>query len=181
MTSVQIVELDRLDLYLDALAEILQACVHDGASVNFILPFEIEDARNFWTEKVAGPLAAGKRILLIGLLDGRVAGTVQLDLATPPNQAHRADVTKLLVHPNHRRSGVARALMQQIEILATEEGRWLLTLDTASAGAEALYESLGYERIGQIPAYARAPTEDRFEPATFMFKLLQQTERARMP
>ena len=46
---------------LDRLAEILHACVHEGASVGFVLPFGVEDARAFWLERVAPAHATGKR------------------------------------------------------------------------------------------------------------------------
>ena len=178
---IEIVALDkeRLTRHLDDVAEILHACVHDGASVNFILPFEMNQARAFWLEKVAPALTGNKRIVLIAKVDGQVAGTVQLDLDTPPNQPHRAEVAKLLVHPRYRRLGVGRALMQRIESYGVNARRHLLTLDTAGDAAENLYASLGYERAGRIPGYARDPIEDRFDATTFMFKILQRPEGQR--
>lgn len=172
--AVEIVSLDKagFDRHLGRLAEILRACVHGGASVNFILPFEIGQARDFWLAKTAPGLAAGTRILLIATVDQEIAGTVQLDLATPPNQRHRAEVAKLLVHPDYRRLGIARALMCRIEADAREQHRSLLTLDTASRAAENLYAELGYERAGVIPGYARGPMDDRLETTVIMFKRL---------
>jgi ribosomal protein S18 acetylase RimI-like enzyme len=161
-----------LERHADPLTELLHACVHHGASVSFILPFDLNQARAYWREKVAPAVGAGGRLVLIATVAGEVAGTVQLDLDTWPNQAHRADVAKLLVHPRHRRAGLARALMLAVEDRAAAAGRWLLTLDTASEAAERLYLSLGYQRAGRIPDYARAPLEDRIEATTIMFKLL---------
>ncbi len=158
--------------HLDALAEILRACVHAGASVNFVLPFEIEDARAFWRDKVAPGLRTGTRVLLLASVEGQPAGTVQLGLDTPPNQAHRADVAKLLVHPRFRGLGLGRALMLAIEARAAAADRRLLTLDTADSFAEALYASLGYRRAGAIPDYAKHPFEDRWEATILMFKTL---------
>ncbi|MEJ1974649.1 MAG: GNAT family N-acetyltransferase [Acetobacteraceae bacterium] len=58
----------------------------------------------------------------------------------------------LLVAPEARRGGVARALMQQAERLAHEAGRTLLTLDArAGAAAEALCRALGWTEAGRIP------------------------------
>ena len=172
--AIQIIALSADDLTrrLEALSEILHACVHDGASVGFILPFEIDQARAFWTGKVAPALATRRRVVLVAALDGAVAGTVQLDLDTWPNQRHRADVAKLLVHPRYRRHGVGRALMTAIEPYAKAAGRTLLTLDTAGDAAERLYESLGYIIGGRIPGYARAALADRLEATTYMFKWL---------
>lgn len=158
---------------IERLAEILHACVHDGASVGFVLPFEMDDARAFWRGRIGPSLAAAKRIVLVAELDGRVAGTAQLDLDTMPNQRHRGEVSKVLVDPTLRRAGVARALMQEIERRAAAEGRWLLTLDTAGDAAEALYRSLGYHLAGAIPLYARDALEERFDATRLMYKDLR--------
>src|SRR5262249_4151946 len=105
--------------------------------------------------------------------DARIVGTVQIDCATPPNQAHRAEVLKLLVHPSTRRHGIARALMIAIEEIARADGRTLLTLDTwTGSHAELLYRSLGYVTVGVIPRYARGSLTPELEPATLMYKEL---------
>jgi GNAT superfamily N-acetyltransferase len=109
----------------------------------------------------------------------RIVGTVQLDLAVPPNQQHRAKVAKLLVHPAARRRGVARALMTALEAIAQSEGRTLLTLDTVTGGsAEPLYLSLGYISAGVIPRYARGSLRPDLEATTIMYKELAPAETA---
>jgi ribosomal protein S18 acetylase RimI-like enzyme len=158
---------------VDRLAEILHACVHDGASVGFVLPFGMEEARAFWRGKVAPSLAASNRIVLVAGFGDAIAGTAQLDLDTMPNQRHRGEVSKVLVDPNFRRAGVARALMREIERRAEREGRWLLTLDTAGEAAETLYRSLGYALGGALPLYARDPFEDRYDATRLMYKNLR--------
>src|SRR6185436_14174749 len=160
---------------VDALAGILHAVVHTGAGVSFIVPFSIDDARAFWVDKVLPGTRARTRCVVVARLDGRIVGTAQIDLATPPNQVHRAEVVKLLVHPSARRRGIARALMLALEALALAEGRTLLTLDTwTGSHAEHLYESLGYTTVGVIPRYARGSTTPALEPATIMYKELAQ-------
>jgi len=173
---MQIEELDAagaLDA-LDDLAAMLKACVDAGASIGFVQPFTVEEARGFWRDRVFPAVARGERRLLVARAEGRVLGTVQLDLATMPNQRHRGEVSKLMVHPQGRRRGIARALMQAIEPLAAEAGRWLLTLDTRTGdAAEPLYLSMGFEAAGAIPFYAHAPEEERYDSTTYMFKLLE--------
>jgi ribosomal protein S18 acetylase RimI-like enzyme len=91
----------------------------------------------------------------------------------PPNQRHRGEVLKLLVHPDARRRGIARQLMLGLEDVARADHRSLLTLDTWTGGyAEALYRSIGYVEVGRIPRYARGSTTPALEPATFMYKEL---------
>jgi ribosomal protein S18 acetylase RimI-like enzyme len=158
---------------IEALAALLKACVDDGASVSFIQPFSKEDAERFWRDKVAPGVQGGRRLLLVAMTDGALAGSVQLDVDTPPNQAHRAEVCKLLVHPAFRRRGIARRLMTQLEAEARALGRTLITLDTRTGDkAEPLYSDLGYQTAGVIPGYARDPREARLDATTYMYKRL---------
>lgn len=161
------------DSDLDMLADVLHAVVHDGAGVSFVVPFSIAESRAFWIERVLPGVRDGSCRVLVARTGGRLVGTVQLQFPWPPNQPHRAEVAKLLVHPDARRRGIARALMIAVERLAQAEGRTLLTLDTWTGGhAEALYRSLGYQVVGVIPRFARGSTTAALEPATFMYKEL---------
>ena len=162
-----------VEMDLHELAELLRAVVYDGAGVSFVVPFSLEEGRAFWTEKVLPGVRAGTRRVLIAREEGRIVGTVQLDLATPPNQRHRADISKMLVHPTARRRGIARALMIALEAVARSEGRTLLTLDTwTGSAAERLYQALGYVTVGVIPRFARGSLTPELEPATIMYKEL---------
>jgi GNAT superfamily N-acetyltransferase len=136
------------------LADILIACVAAGASVSFLPPLSAEAAQGFWRGSL-GDMALGRKAIWVAWADGVLVGTVTLDLATPPNQPHRAEVAKLLVHPAARRRGVGQALMAALEAEAAQRGRRLLTLDTrADDAGEALYRRLGWQEAGRIPGYA---------------------------
>lgn len=155
------------------LGEVLRAVVYGGAGVSFCVPFSIEQAEAFWRDTVLPATLAGTRHVVIARHDGRIIGTVQIDLMTPPNQPHRADVAKMLVHPVMRRRGIGRALMTELEAIARAAGRTLLTLDTVTgSAAEPLYRSLGYVTVGIIPRYARAALTDELESTTIMYKEL---------
>jgi GNAT superfamily N-acetyltransferase len=174
MPQIELLDSAGLEREVEELAKILHACVLSGASVGFVWPFSMEEARGFWERKVAPALAAGTRRLLVARVEGRVLGTVQLDVGTPPNQRHRAEVAKLLVHPAARRRGLARMLMRAVEAAARAEGRHLLTLDTLTgSAAEPLYLSLGYSLAGVIPAYAEGPEDDRLHATSIFFKDLR--------
>ena len=158
---------------IDELAEILRAVVYVGAGVSFVVPFSMDDARAFWIDKVLPGVRAGTKCVLVARTNNRIVGTVQFEMATPPNQPHRAEVLKMLVHPDAQRRGIARALMVRLEHVARARGRTLLTLDTwTGSHAETLYRSLGYVEVGVIPRYARSSTSATLEPATFMYKEL---------
>jgi ribosomal protein S18 acetylase RimI-like enzyme len=158
---------------LDELADLLVACVKEGASISFIEPFDHAASLAFWQTKVLPGVGNGTRVLLVALSGGRIVGSVQLDCDTPPNQPHRAEVSKLLVHPDARRKGIARRLMIALEGQARKHDRSLITLDTRTGdAAEPLYQSLGYITVGQIPDFARDVATDRLDATTVMYKKL---------
>lgn len=142
---------------LDGLASVLEDCVAGGASVSYLAPFSHEDARRVF-KGFAAEVEQGRRLLLAAFAGGEVVGTVQVILAVPPNQPHRAEIAKLLVHRSARRRGVAQLLMERAEAEARAEGKTLLVLDTVTGdAAERLYERLGWTRVGVIPGYALYP------------------------
>jgi GNAT superfamily N-acetyltransferase len=120
-------------------------------------PFAPEQARAAF-EAVAAEVEQGRRLLLGAFADGRLVGTVQVILALPPNQPHRGEVAKLLVHRSARKRGIAQLLMEHAESEARAEGKTLLVLDTVTGDdAERLYARLGWTRVGVIPRYALYP------------------------
>jgi GNAT superfamily N-acetyltransferase len=105
---------------------------------------------------------------------GKIVGTVQVILSQPENQAHRADVAKMLVHRRVRRQGVGAALLAAAESGALGAGKTVLVLDTATGGdAERLYARHGWLRCGQIPHYALWP-DGAPCTTTIFFKLLNK-------
>jgi GNAT superfamily N-acetyltransferase len=142
---------------LDGLAAVLADCVAGGASVSYMDPFSHEQARIAF-EGFAAEVDQGRRLLLAAFDGDTVVGTVQVILAVPPNQPHRGEVAKLLVHRSARRRGVAQLLMEHAEVEARTEGKSLLNLDTVTGdAAERLYARLGWQRVGVIPGYALYP------------------------
>ncbi|MGV6805418.1 MAG: N-acetyltransferase family protein [Ruegeria sp.] len=162
------------DAALEDLTDILHGCVHTGASIGFVLPFSHDQARTYWQDRVRPDLSSGVLDLFVAYGEGRIQGTVQLIPAAMPNQPHRADVAKLLVHPDARRRGLGRALMEVLVDRAANLGRTLLVLDTRSTDpSRLLYQDLGFEVAGEIPGYCRNPFEPVFEPTTYMYKALR--------
>ncbi|HLY79620.1 MAG TPA: GNAT family N-acetyltransferase [Caulobacteraceae bacterium] len=154
---MQISRLSSTPQTIAALSELIIEVVAHGGSVSFMHPLPPPVAADFWTGSLAAA-DAGKRVVLGATIDGHLVGTVTLDLDTPPNQPHRADIAKLMTRVRHRGRGVARALMLEAERLAVAGHRSLLTLDTAAEdGASGLYEALGYQFAGAIPDYAHKP------------------------
>lgn len=150
------------------LADLLLDCVEGGASVSFMLPMQRETALRFWQD-VADGVARGERTLLVAEDAHGIAGTVQLLTGMPENQPHRADVAKLLVHRRARNCGIGQRLMQAVEDAARAQGRNVLVLDTADAGAARLYERLGWQRVGVVPDYALMP-DGQLCATTFFYR-----------
>jgi GNAT superfamily N-acetyltransferase len=155
--------------YLGELAEVLLDCVAGGASVSFMASLSKPEAESFF-EKVLEGVERGDRILLAAFIDSKLVGTVQLVMATPPNQPHRADVAKLLVHRPARGQGVGGRLMEAVEEASRLAGKTLLVLDTVTGDrAERLYMRLGWNRVGVIPKYALYP-DGRWCDTTIFWK-----------
>ncbi len=140
-----------------ALAEVLLDCVQGGASVSFMADMTRDEAETFWIG-VAEAAADDGRAVLVAEDEEGLLGVVEVIPAGAPNQPHRADIAKMLVHRRARRRGVGEALMRAAEAAARDMGKTLLTLDTVTGGvAERLYARLGWVTVGSIPDYALMP------------------------
>ncbi|MFA7414069.1 MAG: GNAT family N-acetyltransferase [Rhizobium sp.] len=158
MTTIRLLdEAEALEALPD-LCEVLADCVEGGASLGYLSPYRPDDALPFW-QGVAAAVGRGEVLLLVAENEeGRVVGTVQVGFASKPNQPHRGDLMKLLVHRSARGLGLSRLLMEAAEKEAKARGRWLLVLDTATGSpAETIYERFGWQRTGVVPDYALFP------------------------
>jgi GNAT superfamily N-acetyltransferase len=149
------------------LAEILVGVVAAGASVGYLPPLARDDAAAYWR----GVCKPGV-VLVVATEAGRIVGTGQLDLAMRPNGRQRAEVCKVLVHPDAQGRGIGRLVMAALEAEARAEGRTLLHLDTdAEATSNRLYAAMGYIMLGTIPGWALA-ADGTTRGTTFYYKEL---------
>lgn len=156
---------------IPALTEVLRDCIDDNASLGFMSPFTPQQGEGFW-RGVAEAVGRGEVLLWGAFVEGRLMGTVQIGFALKPNQPHRADLMKLLVHRAARGMGLSTALMRAAEAGAEKAGRTLLVLDTAKGQlAETIYQKLGWQRSGEIPDYALYP-DGRFCDTVIFYKRL---------
>ena len=156
-----------------SLIALLRVVVDDGASVGFLPPLAVDEAREYW-EGVAVAVKGGGRLLWVARDGGVIVGTVQLDLEKRANGDHRAELIKLMVHPAGRRRGIGRALMLAAQDEARRRGRRTLVLDTRQGDpSEALYRSLGWTFVGAIPQYARSASGELHATALY-YLLLDQ-------
>jgi acetyltransferase len=170
---VRVLSAEKFALAIPRLAEILIDAVAAGAGVSFLHPLSEEDATAFWQGQLAD-VAAQKTFIFVCEEDKfkNIAGCVMLQKAWAPNQPHRAEVAKLLVHRDSRRQGVASALMLEIERKASDLGITLITFDAvAGGGAETFYRTMGYTPVGTIPGYAYS-ADGKLDDTMFFYKAL---------
>jgi GNAT superfamily N-acetyltransferase len=157
--------------HVDGLAAVLHDCVAGGASVSYMEPFSADDARDAFAG-FAAEAEEGRRLILAAFADGLLVGTVQVILTLAPNQPHRGEVAKLLVHRSARGRGIASRLMEHAEAAAHAEGKTLLVLDAVTDGdAARLYDRLGWTTVGVVPNFALYP-DGRPCDTTYFWKAL---------
>lgn len=155
------------------LCGLLRDCVQEGAAIGFLAAITQEEAERFWRRDIGAALASGERVLLGAYLGRRLVGTVQVILAMPQNQPHRAEIAKMMVHPESRRRRVGRALMERALTEARSAGRTLVTLDTRTGDvSELFYGSAGFQKAGVIPGYAYDPDGQTLHGTTLMYRAI---------
>ena len=90
---------------------------------------------------------------------GRVISYAGMILA-----ADTGDITDVATHPDLRRQGLSRAVMEKLLEFAVEKQLTSVALDVrvSNAGAIALYEGLGFVIAGKRPRFYRTPPEDAY-------------------
>jgi ribosomal protein S18 acetylase RimI-like enzyme len=165
--NVTIEQLLTIEESIDELSEVLIQVVDDGASIGFLPPLDLSDSTLYWHNVVAPDV-----ILFVAKMNDIIVGSVQLHLCTKPNGTHRAEIAKLMTHPNYRRNGIARSLMHKVEERAMQEDRSLIVLDTREGDpSNLLYTSLGYIQAGRIPSYARTGNGE-LHATIFYYKII---------
>jgi GNAT superfamily N-acetyltransferase len=141
---------------VDGLAALLMDAVACNAGISFMCDLTVDEAKDWWRNTLNR--SDHSPIVLVARDHEGIAGTVQLQPAWPPNQPHRGDVAKLIVHSRARGNGIARGLMTELEHHARGAGLTLLMLDTCKgSAAEKLYRSMSWIEVGSVPKFALNP------------------------
>lgn len=163
--DVTIEQIQSIGEHMDELSELLIQVVEDGASIGFLPPLQLSEAATYW-ENVLSP----EVILFVAKINNQIVGSIQLHLCTKQNGGHRAEIAKLMTHPQYRRMGIGRSLMHKVEERAKQEGRSLLVLDTREGDpSNHLYIAIGFIQAGRIPHYAKSATGE-LDASIFYYK-----------
>lgn len=138
MTVPEILRIDRV--HLTELAELERLC--------FAQPWSASALEMLLTDIATG---------FVCVADGRAVAYGGMMLAPDEGQ-----ITNIAVHPDYRRRGLGRALMQTLEQDARERGLLQIALEVraSNASAIALYEGTGYTVAGRRPNFYTNPRED---------------------
>lgn len=111
-----------------------------------------------WSEKsVASELENELSLWLIAEENGVVLGYVGSQTVLD-----ETDMMNVAVHPDHRRLRIAAALITELVSQLKKRGSRCLKLEVrvSNEGAIALYETLGFVKLGLRKNYYRNPKED---------------------
>ena len=140
---------------LQALCEAADAAIIEGGGFGWVNP----PGRQALERYFRGVLLMPERLLFTARMDGIIVGSAQL--VRPPRnneaQAFAASLMHSFVAPYARGYGLARHMTRTVEDAARALGFHMLNLDVRETQAAAIrmYETLGFKRWGEHPAYAR--------------------------
>lgn len=167
MGQVTIEEVSKMDKTIEEFSMLLKRVVDEGASIGFLPPLQIEEAKTYWQTVIAP-----NTVLFAARASDQLIGTVQIELVKKSNGDHRAEIAKLMVHPEWRKNGIGCLLMKKAEERAKQENRSLLVLDTREGDpSNKLYQSLSYTEAGKIPQYAKSPG-GQFDTTVIYYKCI---------
>ena len=157
---------------LDDICEATESAIEEGGGFGWLTVPARQVLENYWK----GMLLVPERRLIVGRLDGLIAGSVQLSRMPRNNeaQAFAGTLSSAFVAPWARGRGIGRAVVSEAERVARELGLVVLNLDLRDTQRPAigLYESLGYLRWGTHPCYARV--DGRVVPGHYYYKRIDE-------
>lgn len=115
-------------------------------------------------------------VISISGVDYEVGGVVSLYKPESETGPFRAELEKLFTSPSHRRKGIARLIIRELERVAREDGRWSILLGTiVGTEAEDVYARLGYRLMGVVKEYGISPIDGGLVDASWFSKDLRSS------
>jgi ribosomal protein S18 acetylase RimI-like enzyme len=158
------------DREIEDLCDAAADAVTGGGGFGWLKPPPRHVMEAFWR----GVLLIPERILIVGRLDGTIAGsaTIQKPPRNNEAQAHSCWLTTSFVAPWARGHGLAGLITATVEEVATEAGFKTLNLDVRETQSRAIeiYRSRGYVHWGTNPRYAKVA--GKFVAGLYFYKSL---------
>lgn len=190
-----------VDVLLESIVNLHASCIlNDHTMATFIPPLSQNRMQQRW-QSFLDEGSAGKRVILIFIsptadrtkppCDVRfpfnktdwptlspteeLSGVVSLAMPDSETGPFRGTVQNLFISPYHRRKGIARKLLEELERQALGFDRWNLMLDTMQGSeAETLYEKLNWRKLGVVEDYGRDPRDGHLINEVFFVKDLRK-------
>ena len=127
--------------HVPQIAELEKMCFNDPWSINSISS-ELDNRLSLW---------------LVAVEEDRVIGYVGSQTVLG-----ETDMMNIAIHPDHRKRGIATALIESLIQKLTEQGSRSLMLEVRASNepAKSLYAKIGFIAVGIRKNYYRNPRED---------------------
>ena len=136
------------------LCNISEQAIKAGGGFGWLSVPLIDTLKKYWN----GLALINTKQLIVGRLDGAIAGTLQLSFQSPNNEAQKniAQIQSHFVAPWARGYGLAKSMIDFVEVLSKENNVKCLQLDIRETQEAAiqLFKSKGFIQWGQNPFYA---------------------------
>ena len=132
---------------------IVEAVVREGETYAYPLDLGADEAHDLWVERPPG-------LTVVLEEDGRILGTAKMG----PNRPGRGDhvgTASFMVAPDARGRGVGRRLAEHVVEWHRDAGYRAIQFNAvveSNTAAVRLWQSLGFEVVGTVPAAFRSPT-----------------------
>ena len=142
------------DLDLADLCNITEQAIQAGGGFGWLSVPPRNTLKKYWN----GLVLINYKKLLVGRLNGVIAGALQLSFQPPNNEAQKntANIQSHFVAPWARGYGLAKSMIDFVDILSKEKNAMCLQLDIRETQEAAirLFESKGFTKWGENPYYA---------------------------
>ena len=136
------------------LCNITEQAIRAGGGFGWLTIPHIETLKKYWN----GLVLIKSNILIVGRLNGNIAGASQISF-NPPNNEAQKNISKIQAHfvaPWARGYGLAKAMVDLAIEISRENNKKSIQLDIRETQLAAihLFENKGFTKWGENPSYA---------------------------
>lgn len=136
------------------LCSVTEQAIRAGGGFGWLTLPTIDSLKNYWN----GLVLINTNILIVGRLNGSIAGALQISFNPPNNEAQKniAKIQSHFVAPWARGYGLAKAMIDKAINVSKENNKKSIQLDIRETQTAAiqLFESKGFIKWGENPSYA---------------------------